>query len=363
MKNIFIIVPSASLDSPIRGACALANELSNFTFVTFISLKGKSDAYKLLNSSVVIEDLACHKSWYRKLRVVKNILVDNSGGNKVATISMGLSADFINSWCGDVAETCSSVRGDLPKAYVQIYGSLGKWAAYLHLKRLRKINYVVSMTKSMSYLVESYIGRNSPVIGNFVDELSLEKYRRKNQLKNSYKFVYTGSLTKGKKPSLLISAISELLDRGLDVELDIIGKGPLLDSLRAQASNLSNSDVVHFYGFLEKPYTKLSNADVLVLPSLTEGVSRSVLEALYLGIPCVLRDIEGSSEVILPGVNGELFQQDNELADAMLRAALFSRNKLLDRNILTLSGYRQETAVRKYIDLLQIDCSIPQSYE
>jgi glycosyltransferase involved in cell wall biosynthesis len=359
MKHIFVIVPSGSLDSPIRGACALANELSNLNCVTFVTLKGRRDAYKLLNNRVDIVDLACHKSWYKKLRVLKKLLVCKSDNGKAVTISMGLSADFLNSWCGDVATTCSSVRGDLPKAYVQIYGSLGKLAAYLHLKRLRKINHVVSMTKSMALLVESYIGRNSPVIGNFVDEFSLEKYRRKNQLKGAYKFVYTGSLTNGKQPSLLVSAISELLDRDLNVELDILGMGPLLAPLRLQVNNLSKPDAVNFYGFLEKPYTKVSNADVLVLPSLTEGVSRSVLEALYLGIPCVLRNIEGSSEVILPGVNGELFQKDKELADTMLRAAVFSRTKLSDRKILTLSDYRQESAVRKYITLLQLDCLMP----
>ena len=355
MKNVFIIVPSASLDSPVRGACVLANELSNFSYVTFVTLKGGSDAFVLLNKSVAVVNLAYYKSWYKKFRALKKILVKDSDNKKIVTISMGFSADLLNCWCGDIATTCSSVRGNLPKAYVQIYGKLGKWLAYLHLKRLRKIDYVVSMTKSMSDLVESFIGRNSPVIGNFVDEVSLEKYRRNYQLKSKYKFVFTGALSNGKQPSLLISSIGELLDRGIDVELDILGKGPLLESLKIQVKNLSKPEAVNFFGFLQKPYTKVSNADVLVLPSLTEGVSRSVLEALYLGIPCVLRNMHGSSEVILPGFNGELFENDSELTDAMLRAAVFSRKKLLHRKILTLNDYRQESAIKKYVDLLDLN--------
>jgi len=356
MKKIFIIIPSASLESPVRGACALANELSKVAGITLVSLKGNSDAFKLLNRNVNILDLGQHKSWLKKLSVFKKILISNGSSKNIKTISIGLSADFLNSMCCNLAFICSSVRGDLPKVYEEKFWKIGKFIAYLHLKRLRKFDYVISMTKSMSLSVESYIGKKSIIIGNFIDELPLEKYRRKNQLKNAYKFVYTGSLIKSKKPSLLISAIGELLDMGIEVELNILGDGPLLESLKLQASNLSKPDCIHFHGFLQKPYSEISNSDVLVLPSLTEGVSRSVLEALYLGIPCVIRDIGGSSEIILPGINGELFQNDSDLSSAMLKAAIYSRSKLLNRNILTLEDHRQEVAARKYINLLKLDC-------
>ena len=122
MKNVFIIVPSASLESPVRGACALANGLSDLSCVTLVSLKGKSDAYKLLNRKVTIKDLSCYKSWLRKIRVLKKMLIHHEGNQKAVTISIGLSADFINSWCSGEAVTCSSVRGDLPKVYRQTYG-------------------------------------------------------------------------------------------------------------------------------------------------------------------------------------------------------------------------------------------------
>ena len=54
MKKIFIIIPSASLDSPIRGACALANELSNFANISLVTLKGGNEAIKLINNRVEI---------------------------------------------------------------------------------------------------------------------------------------------------------------------------------------------------------------------------------------------------------------------------------------------------------------------
>ena len=51
----------------------------------------------------------------------------------------------------------------------------------------------------------------------------------------------------------------------------------------------------------------------MVLPSFSEGVSRSALEALFLGVPCVLRDVDGASELIHDGINGYLFNENSEL--------------------------------------------------
>jgi len=351
MKKIFIIVPSASLASPVRGACALANQLTIFCEVTFISLKGGKEALNLLNKKVNITDLGQYKSWLKKLQIIKNEFSKIQNKKNVVSISIGLSADLFNSFYSNHALTCSSVRGDLPKVYPETYGKFGKLIAYLHLKRLRKINHVISMTNSMSDSVMKIIKKESIVIGNFIDEEPLEKYRKKNKTNGALRFVYIGSLTKNKQPLLVIEAMVKLLKLGIKAELSIIGKGPLLDSLKLKVTNQSISGLVHFHGYLEKPYKEISNSDVLVMPSLTEGVSRAVLEALYLGVPCVVRDIEGSSEIITPGVNGEIFRNDFELAEIMLKAANLSRTKLNNRKIITPTEFRQEIAIKKYTNL------------
>jgi glycosyltransferase involved in cell wall biosynthesis len=354
VKKIFIIVPSASLESPVRGACALANGLTNFNSVTLVSLKRNTEAHTLLKDSINVLELGQYNSWYKKLDIFKKTLIFNGGIKKTVTISIGLSADFFNSFCVNLTTTCSSVRGNLPEVYPQSFGKLGKLIAHLHLKRLRKIHHVVSMTKSMSRIVNSYIDKDSPIIGNFIDEKQLDIYRRKQKLLGPYKFVFVGALVNNKQPFIIIDAIKKLLLSGIEVELDVIGDGPLMQSLKKQSSNLSNSNCVNFHGFLDKPYQIISNADVLVLPSLTEGISRSVLEALYLGIPCVLREIKGSADVVSNGINGELFKTDINLAPVMLKAAVFSRNKIKKRDILTLKDFRQDEAVKKYIDLLNL---------
>jgi glycosyltransferase involved in cell wall biosynthesis len=352
IKKVFIIVPSAVMDSPIKGAVALASALTEWVLVTFITLKQGDDDFDLLNDDIEWVSLAKYK-WHKKLKVLRELLNHSGDRNTIATISLCFSADIMNSLCvNNVAITCASVRGNLPITYVNTYGFKGKWLAYFHLKRLKKINQVVSMTSTMSKQVQEYIGKKSPIIGNFINEESLAKYRKRQLNIGVYKFVFTGSLISAKQPLILIDAVATLVENGKDVRLDIFGDGPLMETLKDRVVKLSIDDKVIFHGFVNEPYTYIANADTLVLPSLSEGISRSALEALYLGIPCVLRDVDGNSEFIKEGVNGSLFKDDSELADAMIRVAKFSRDRM-DVSSLLPARFRQQTAAKQYLELLE----------
>ena len=92
----------------------------------------------------------------------------------------------------------------------------------------------------------------------------------------------------------------------------------------------------------------------LVLPSASEGISRAALEALYLGVPCVLRDVDGNRELIRPGHNGALFKKNEELASAILAALAISNRTLgQTRESLLPEIFRQEYAASKYIRLME----------
>ncbi len=353
ISSAFVIVPSAVLDSPVKGAAALANSLTRWFDVTFVVLKGGMSNFSLLNDDVQKIILSEKGNFVQKVLFLRRLFKEKGGRDQVVSISSCLSADFMNSCCVDVAVTFATVRGDLPEVYPITYGKLGKWIAYCHLKRLSKMDYVISMTSSMSKQVKAYIKKDSPIIGNFIDEARLDGFRRKKPIVGSYKFVYTGSLIYGKQPQLLIQAIGNVVDRGFSVELDILGDGPLLDELKCQAGHLSNPKSIRFHGYVKEPFKYIAAADVLVLPSISEGVSRSVLESLYLGIPSVMRNIDGSSELIHDGVNGGLFNDDADLPDTMLEVAKLSRSNEWFDEVLIPEGFRQYPSVEKYIKLLE----------
>jgi glycosyltransferase involved in cell wall biosynthesis len=208
----------------------------------------------------------------------------------------------------------------------------------------------------MASQVCSHVGRLSPVIGNIVDEFVLQSYRPEQPVRHGpLRVVFAGSLTTLKCPLKLVEAIGELQRRGVFCELDILGDGPLRPRLLAAVGRLMRPNYVRLLGHIVDPISAIAGADALVLPSLTEGVSRAALEALFLGVPCMLRDVDGSAELIEPSFNGVLFQSDSQIPDALIAAAMLGRHTNPRRDCLLPARYRQNVASRRFLELMETD--------
>jgi glycosyltransferase involved in cell wall biosynthesis len=106
-------------------------------------------------------------------------------------------------------------------------------------------------------------------------------------------------LTKG--PNILIDAAAKCVREGLDVKLAVVGGGKHQGELMSQAKSLGLGEHVDFLGWLpagKAVYDQLDMADLFVLPSFQEGVSRSALEAMARGLPCVTSDVGGMPEIL-----------------------------------------------------------------
>jgi glycosyltransferase involved in cell wall biosynthesis len=121
-----------------------------------------------------------------------------------------------------------------------------------------------------------------------------------------YRIVFAGQLIARKRVDLLIAAVAKIEPR--DVELVVIGSGPLEPQLRAQADALIPGRV-HWMGRLpmEAVPQELAKADCLVLPSRHDGWGAVVSEALMVGTPAVCSEACGSSEVVLASGVGGVF--------------------------------------------------------
>jgi glycosyltransferase involved in cell wall biosynthesis len=118
--------------------------------------------------------------------------------------------------------------------------------------------------------------------------------------------VSTGRLAEQKGLEYLIRAIPLLgPDRGR-VRVLLAGDGPLLEPLTTLARELGVLDEVRFLGFRSDVGDLLSAADLVVLPSLWEGLSISLLEAMAAGRPVVTTDIGSNREVTRNGAVASL---------------------------------------------------------
>ncbi len=118
-----------------------------------------------------------------------------------------------------------------------------------------------------------------------------------------------GSLTPQKGHSVLLDALAlaRQENRLPPWRLEVIGSGPLADTLQHQAHDLSLDGQVDFVGYRESTEV-LPELDVLIVPSVDgEGSSGVVKEGWISGVPVVASDLPGTRELVADGHNGVLF--------------------------------------------------------
>ena len=109
------------------------------------------------------------------------------------------------------------------------------------------------------------------------------------------RFACVGILEPRKNQVLILHSIAALKD--LQFKLHIFGTGPQAKALQELTKRLSVTEKVNFQGWCERD-TMWSNIDVLLFPSLHEGVSNTVLEAIQRGVPVLASDIPEHREIL-----------------------------------------------------------------
>lgn len=148
-----------------------------------------------------------------------------------------------------------------------------------------------------------------------------------NNERGPYRFIFAGNLIPRKRVDLLIAAVAGLAHR--DVELVVIGSGPIELDLRAQADALIPGRV-NWKGRLpmEAVSQELAKADCLVLPSRHDGWGSVVSEALMAGIPAICSDRCGAAEVVAASCVGGVFASGNATELTRVMADIVDRGPL-----------------------------------
>ena len=115
-----------------------------------------------------------------------------------------------------------------------------------------------------------------------------------------------GRLVPVKDHGTLLEAMAMLRRKGVDAILLIAGDGPLRASLQTRADALGLTDYVRFLGHRTDVECVLGGADVFVLPSASEGLSNTILEAMASGLPVVATRVGGADEMVVEGETGHL---------------------------------------------------------
>lgn len=124
--------------------------------------------------------------------------------------------------------------------------------------------------------------------------------------------VSVGRLAPEKHFENIIPTAKVLRETGIDFTWHMVGEGPERSQLEALIAENDLKDHVILEGSKANPYPYMKYADLFVHPSYIESQGLTVLEAMALGVPCVVTKSLGPCEFIEDGVNGLLTEQSPE---------------------------------------------------
>lgn len=229
----------------------------------------------------------------------------------------------------------------------------------------RKCDCIICPSPSIRGLLDEYgVTCRVEVLQNAVD---LSSYRRADGARvrkhlglapERILCIYTGRMGIEKNLSFMLRAFRKVHQQHPQAALLLVGDGPLLEDLQAEARDLGLSDHVFFPGRV--PYRDIPSwyaaSNLFVMTSTTEVKPLAVLEGMATGLPVVAVDACGTGDTVTPGHDGLLCDCDEEAFAGILATAVSNedlRRRLGEAARVTAETYSLETYARKLVDLYQ----------
>jgi glycosyltransferase involved in cell wall biosynthesis len=163
--------------------------------------------------------------------------------------------------------------------------------------------------------------REGILIPNGVDPRRLEEISP-IELAGSFTALYSGGSRFRKGPDLIMRALPEIVSEIPGFRLYVLREIPANHEFRCFVSENGLDDAVEYVGFVDYPRfcTYLKSSDCVILPSRTEGMAASLVEAFALGRPLIATAVGGTPEIVKHERNGILVSLDpHDIARAVIR--------------------------------------------
>lgn len=156
---------------------------------------------------------------------------------------------------------------------------------------------------------------------------------------------------------ILVRALAECINGGLDLGLALAGEGRIRTEIEALAARLGIRKSCEFLGHLSQPsevIAELDRSDLFILPSRTEGLPRALIEAMARGLPCIASSVGGIPELlppedlVPPGDVPALANRIREVVGSVSRRMQMSR-----RNVATAREYTEDVLQGRRVEFFR----------
>ena len=222
---------------------------------------------------------------------------------------MNIKTKIIVETHGDFIETLSLEKNLLfPNLYKKLFRSMAKYT----LNRADKLRAVSSSTEAqVRQMTQNKEITRFPAWVDFDKFKDIEPVRESNE---EFKILFIGSVTDRKKPHLIVEAINNIKSK--ELELYIVGPTPnesYLSELKELVQKYNLEDQVIFTGSVnrESVMEHYSQTNLMILPSVSEGLARVIFESQVTACPVLVTDAPGMGDIVIDGQTGYVFESNN----------------------------------------------------
>jgi len=208
-----------------------------------------------------------------------------------------------------------AMKNSSGKKIITIHGIFSEQIEQLHGNTTRSISekyekdalaWADAITVISKEAIEHYSNLGFDVI-QIPNGIDLSLFEQKEDKRFKKQVIFAGRLSKEKGIDTLIEICKKLPSK---IHLLIIGEGPEINNIKKIESEYDN---IHYLGTQnhEQTISLIKGSDVLVQPSLSEGISSTILEAMACKTSVVASNIGGNKELIQNDVSGILIEPTN----------------------------------------------------
>ncbi|MBK64140.1 MAG: hypothetical protein CMB47_01275 [Euryarchaeota archaeon] len=157
-------------------------------------------------------------------------------------------------------------------------------------------------------------------------------------------------LESGKRPKLWIDILHKLILKDDRIRGILVGGGKMENSVRKWIKEIKMENKIKVVGEKSDVAGWLTQMDIFLLTSASEGLPNAVIEAQGFGVPVVSTDVGGVSEIVMQGVTGELFNDEDTESVVDIILSLVENNKHKDMQIPSKENIRRKFSLKRMID-------------
>lgn len=189
-------------------------------------------------------------------------------------------------------------------------------------------------------------------------DISIKNDYRKELNYNEKELIltYTAEFIDRKNHRFIIDATIELAQKIPNIKVLFLGRGALLDTMKKYAVDRNVDKFIDFLGFRTDVPKLIAISDIGISASKFEGLGLNIVEEMFMALPIVATVDKGHKELVKQGVNGYLFEQNNQLQFVEYVCKLASSTELRlemgKQSVILAQKFGLQSSLKQFVDII-----------